>query len=53
LLFGKDVISEGNIRDDEGNVIGMEKGREFRTIFTAKSLTDFFFVKFIPFGKVR
>ena len=51
MLFGRDVISEGNIRDDEGNVIDMEKSREFQTIFMAKSLTDFFF--FIPFGEAQ
>jgi hypothetical protein len=43
FLFGRDVISEGNIRDDfQGNVIDMEKGTEFWTIFMAKSFSDFF-----------
>jgi hypothetical protein len=43
FLFGRDVISEGNIRDDfQGNVIDMEKSREFPTISMAKSLSKFF-----------
>jgi hypothetical protein len=55
FLFDRDVISE-DIRDDfQGNVIDMENGREFRTIFMAKSLSKFLFflVKFIPFGEVQ